>query len=534
MHPSSSSSYKSPSSPPQTTSSTSTSSTSTTSRPIVPSGLSSSTLDRTQTQYERKLARQKQLDMMEAAAAGRVYLPGAVASASGFHMTTTSGGGVGSDVFDDDNLSARSERSSLSRAPDGAIESARRFLWDEDEENIVADSSNTTDPNTAAAVAPLRSAYDQYADRPMGTSQSSTNFFGSLLGIWTPQSYFTNNHEETDTIKAPNIQKRNLAPQRFLSRRQFDAQVEESDEYGDDPYHTNSNRSRVSDCLFSLVRMCNYRRHPRRIILICIGLGLLIFAIVAIVYRAGNNSMTRSNALSSPSGESSSNQVPEIQDQVRYDTLRQIILESQFTSMTTLDMPGTAQNYALRWITDEDPANLLEDDDALLERYALATFYFSTYVYAEIVDAEQEGGSNSSNPNGNPNDNDSINGGWTYMEYWMSEKGICMWFGVSCAPRIKQGVREIHYNENSNVLRLNLTYNNVRGVVPSELSALENLISLDLGSNYLQGKIPTTFATMKALGKSTTVEGMCWKLFYIYTPKFLGSFKFFAKQVKFI
>jgi hypothetical protein len=246
--------------------------------------------------------------------------------------------------------------------------------------------------------------------------------------------------------------------------------------------------------------MCSFQRHPTRFILGWIGFGLFVFAIVAIVHRAGHHdSPSSSSSLSSPKEENSS-KMSEIQDQVRYDALRQIILDSQFTSKTTLDMPGTAQNYALRWLTDEDPANLLEDDDALLERYALATFYFSTYVYAEIVDAEQANDNADSSSN-SPDDNNILTGGWTYMDYWMSEKGICMWFGVSCAPRIKQGVQEVHYNENSNVLRLNLTYNNVRGVVPSELSALENLISLDLGNNYLQGKIPTVFANMKGLRK---------------------------------
>jgi hypothetical protein len=482
-------------------------------RPMVTSALSSSTLDRIQTQYERKLARQKQLDMMEAAAAGRVYLPGAVASASGYRTTTT--GGVklfhGETVGDNDDLSSsRSKRSSLSRTPDGAIELARRFLWDEDEENLAAlnNSKNISSSSSHnASGAASASAYDQYADRPVGSIPSKNHFLGSLLGIWTPQSYFTNQHDEQMNITkaAPNPasinKKRNLAPQRFLSRRQFDAQVEQSDENGNDPFNTsNSGRSKISDCLFTLVHMCSFQRHPTRFILGWIGFGLFVFAIVAIVHRAGHHdSPSSSSSLSSPKEENSS-KMSEIQDQVRYDALRQIILDSQFTSKTTLDMPGTAQNYALRWLTDEDPANLLEDDDALLERYALATFYFSTYVYAEIVDAEQANDNADSSSN-SPDDNNILTGGWTYMDYWMSEKGICMWFGVSCAPRIKQGVQEVHYNENSNVLRLNLTYNNVRGVVPSELSALENLISLDLGNNYLQGKIPTVFANMKGLRK---------------------------------
>jgi hypothetical protein len=129
---------------------------------------------------------------------------------------------------------------------------------------------------------------------------------------------------------------------------------------------------------------------------------------------------------------------------------------------------------------------LAADDDAILQRYALATFYFSTYVYAEIVDSQST---------------EAGGGGWTYGDYWMSEKGICMWFGVSCPPHVKEGIEEVHYNGNSDIIRLNLTDNNMRGIIPSELTALENLVSLDLGNNKLEGTVPPAISGLKQLRK---------------------------------
>ena len=81
---------------------------------------SGSSLEKSQSQFERKQARQKQLEMMEAAASG--------------------------------NVPAAPERSILpgaNNAPAGAIESARRFLWDEDEEDGGATRHNRAYANTS-------------------------------------------------------------------------------------------------------------------------------------------------------------------------------------------------------------------------------------------------------------------------------------------------------------------------------------------------------------------------------------------------
>jgi len=436
------------------------------------------TLDKTQTQYERKVARQKQLDMMEAAAAGQSY--------------------SGENSSDTGSVASKNSRSTDSIAPEGAIESARRFLWDEDEEEYGRQ-------NAAAGAAPthnIASTYEHYAGADQqtnlmggnlstGPGENGSGGFGSRLANSIMGSFFR--PRESDT--ANNV---NLAPRRASANNTFmgDAQPREADEYIEKK-RRGGFITLIGECCMAMLHtflgalaiLCEYLTaclasiNPKLCVMMMValtGVGLFIFAIVAIVHRSKSGGVSDTSGAITYSGG-----LPQIVDQVRYDGIRTTITGSAFTSEKTLDTPGTAQNYALRWLTDEDPGKLQADDDAILQRYALATFYFSTYVYAEIVDS-QNGGSG---------------GGWTYGDYWMSEKGICMWFGVSCPPHLKEGLEEVHYNENSDILRLNLTDNNIRGIVPSELAALENLVSMDLGNNKLEGTVPKAFTELKQLRK---------------------------------
>jgi hypothetical protein len=438
------------------------------------SNMNVSTLDRTQTQYERKLARQKQLDMMEAAAAGQAYAD---------HSSSPS---------DSDSINSRSSKS---HAPEGAIESARRFLWDEEEEAAAANAANHGGGRVMAAA----SAYDMYSDStsqgvnlmgqpiiaPPPTS-STTRGFGSRMAN-TIMGTFRRSHNDEP------VRNVNLAPRR--QSNVFDAQSREADEHMEYKGRRKGILSGIADCCMAMFHVlvgalaimcevmtaCLAKMNPKLCALVfgaLSGIGLFIFSIVAIVHRSKGGGGGSNNAAAN---------LPDIIDELRYTSLRNVIIDSAFTSKNTLDTAGTAQNYALRWLTDEDPATLAIDDDALLQRYALATFYFSTYVYAEIVDTQQNGGGSE--------------GGWTYGDYWMSEKGICMWFGVSCPAHLKEGEEEVHYNENSNVMRLNLTENNIRGVIPSELTALEDLVSLDLSNNMLQGTVPKGVGGFRELRK---------------------------------
>lgn len=417
--------------------------------------MSSMNYDKTQTQIERQKARQKQLDMMEAAASGQTDLPSRPTPTGSTHSHT---------------------------APPDAIDNARRFLWDEDEEDYTKGSGYNT-PSTGGV-------HDNSHMTLMGSGASQAASGGGIAGrvaaIVGSLPRFT-----ARTGLEGEQQPVNLAPRR-QSQWHTDAQSRSADS---EEYMGQSRGgvvSNIGDCCMALIHTvvgffailmecivgCLAEISPKLLALLCggcLGMCLFVFAIVAIVHRtAGGNGTAASGA-------------KPIEDEVRFHSIRNAILESAFTAATHLDAEGTAQNLALRWLTDFDPATLETDDDALLQRYALAVFYFSTYLNAELHDEQTSGV---------PKE-----GGWVKMDNWMSDKGICLWYGVSCPPHLHEGAEVSQYNENSDVLKLNLTDNNVAGTIPSELVALENLQSLDLGKNIITGTLPKAILSLKYMGE---------------------------------
>lgn len=434
--------------------------------------------DRSQSQYERKLARQKQLDMMEAAASGQTYDPPSVDPSPAGSSHGSPGANAGT-------------------PPEGAIESARRFLWDEDEDD--------DEPYNAASGG---GATQQFISGEKHTPGSTPGaFMNRIFGAFRLGGESAN---PADKASASNIAARRT------SLWMSDAQARDSDEFMDEPMKKNSgggamNRfvkqpiarfcSSIGDCMLAifhtivgacailseLCMSCLSGVNPRVALLMLgglVGMILVVFGTVAIISRAIRMHKGHSH-LRPPATPSQG----EIVDTARFNALREIVVASTFSLGPHLDTTGTAQNLALRWLTDDDPAKLEPDDDAILQRYALAVFYFSTYVASEFQDDVAQ----------------VQQGGWKYMDYWMSDKGICLWYGVSCPAHLHEGVQETHYNENSDVIKLNLTDNNIRGTIPSELSALENLKSLDLGKNKLAGSIPKSITKIQTLGTYETV-----------------------------
>ncbi|GAB4036001.1 hypothetical protein GCM10028774_27240 [Spirosoma jeollabukense] len=74
---------------------------------------------------------------------------------------------------------------------------------------------------------------------------------------------------------------------------------------------------------------------------------------------------------------------------------------------------------------------------------------------------------------------------WTNKTGWLTGCSPCGWYGVTCT--------------NGRVTGLNLINNNLVGTLPTSLSALTNLQSLELGANALTGGIPSGIASLTAL-----------------------------------
>ena len=381
-----------------------------------------------------------------------------------------------------------SQQQQQQQPPAGTFENARRFLWDDDDDDFgkgeAGFSAQGTHDNTHRNLMTHNNAGH------VSGAAAGGGFTGRIAAIMGSLPRFTarTGMEEQEPV--------NLAPRRqsmWMVHGDAQERSSESEEYISQPrsrgvvgsicdailavFHTIVG---VCAILMECMTGCLAGLNPKLLAYLCggsIGLGLFIFAIVAIVQRTTGSSSAAAAAAH-----------PLIEDEVRYHSIRNSILESTFTAEQHLDAVGTAQNLALRWLTDFDPAKLDTDHSVLLQRYALAVFYFSTYLNAELHDKQNHG---------------AKEGGWVNLEFWMTEKGICDWYGVSCPPHLHEGAEVVHYNENSDVLKLNLTDNNVAGTIPSELVALENLQSLDLGKNGMTGTLPKSLMQLQLLSKSS-------------------------------
>ena len=417
--------------------------------------MSLNTFDKTQTQYERKMARQKQLDMMEAAASGQISpeaLSGRSSPTSSFRSTSQSGSGS-----------------------DGGVGSARRFLWDADEEEYKNVPSRAF---TGGAE----------ADQTVNLTGKEPQGSGIGFPLFSATTGMEGDHGS------------NIAPRRNQSAWHNDASPsDDAEEYLEDVRFGRQKRgggvvSCIGGCCLGtfhtivgafalLVEFVSSRCTKRSLLMVGILIALVVFSVsIAAVIKNNNED---SGIPPAPEVDNS------VLDPVRFNAIRQVVLESGFSTPENVDTDGTAQNLAIRWLTGDDPANLEADHIAMLQRYALATFFFSTYVATEYQEdqATDDAYHNASN----------FDFEWTYTDNWMTDKGICMWYGVACNPILHEGVKQTVYNGNSDVLHLNLTANNIRGTIPPEIAALENLITLDLGRNNMEGTIPDAIVTMEDL-----------------------------------
>ena len=89
-----------------------------------------------------------------------------------------------------------------------------------------------------------------------------------------------------------------------------------------------------------------------------------------------------------------------------------------------MSAPGTPQNDAFNWIVDNDPDYLCPEDPGLVNRYALAVFYYSTrgdrWMQCRAPPAgnvEAENAANQACPGGNA---------------WLTSGSECEWSWVTC------------------------------------------------------------------------------------------------------
>ena len=143
----------------------------------------------------------------------------------------------------------------------------------------------------------------------------------------------------------------------------------------------------------------------------------------------------------------------------------------------------TAQHHAALWLISNDKRNITPDDSNFLQRYALATFYFST-----VMDKENHyrtwkkcgaAGTKQTQVCGYLSE-------VTSYSRFLSPVSECDWYGITCDPY-------------GNVIRIRIHNNGLHGHIPSEISLLHSLTVVSLSRNYMSGGITSSIGKLKRL-----------------------------------
>jgi len=194
--------------------------------------------------------------------------------------------------------------------------------------------------------------------------------------------------------------------------------------------------------------------------------------------------------------------------QERLDAIENMILTHRLTSKEDLEDGGSKlkksfspQHWAWVWLAQEDPAQLpvvlddtmIIDTEAVLTRYAMATFYFAMNNHHHLHhDSNSSSAKYEATTFNNAKDyfkktdhwrNDTL---WLRSDHWMSEKDICQWYGMDC----EDGRRVVHFNLSHNQLGSGVSQGDDDEYrLPSELRFLSDLRLLDLSNNGITGAL---------------------------------------------
>jgi hypothetical protein len=162
-------------------------------------------------------------------------------------------------------------------------------------------------------------------------------------------------------------------------------------------------------------------------------------------------------------------------DALRSTAIQKILVAADITSQEVFDTTGknSPQNQALRWIAKEDPAKLRTDHLALLDRYILAVFYFSSNTES-----------------------------WGRLDNWMTKAGHCSWHGIQCVARDDESQESgisTTYDASDFITKIELVDNGLDGTIPAEFGKLSNTLTLDLSDNELSGSLPEFHENLRYL-----------------------------------
>ncbi|KAL9184973.1 hypothetical protein ACHAXT_002750 [Thalassiosira profunda] len=297
--------------------------------------------------------------------------------------------------------------------------------------------------------------------------------------------------------------------QRAAKRLSRDNRAVHADSEGDD-FHQRSGLSLPTCCLLH-----------RRAIAATLMIATLLVVLIAIVAPGAKNSRANEGGAVPPWAHPPKGPLGSVsgylneQQREKFDRIKDRILEHGVSHASTLEDESSSQYKALTWLVRDDERQLdvmpLDDEGAqfsagdvdreraLFNRYALAVLWFQT-TDLRIVEQSMTA-SNIEDPFDNavdPLEFTQEDVAWHRSQNWMTGRGLCLWQGVTCHPKEEDGDEK--YDGDFYVSILNLTDNNVKGVVPREVyTGFEKLKALDLSRNGMKGTIGRELGMLKDL-----------------------------------
>lgn len=148
------------------------------------------------------------------------------------------------------------------------------------------------------------------------------------------------------------------------------------------------------------------------------------------------------------------------------------LVSAGLTAEEVLKDKSSPQYHALSWLANVDKTS--KNDPFWKEKYALAVLFYSTSgtsVHKKPI------------------------GGWANQENWMSDQGVCSWYGVEC----EYSESGPTFDGDDYITSIKLSGNYLVGPLPAELKACEKLITLDLSYNSLTGTLPDGLSELAQL-----------------------------------
>lgn len=391
---------------------------------------SPSAIDKSASQYERKLARQRQLEEMEAAASG-----------VGTSMQLDTVGGIS----EDSGLRSRNE-------------TARRFLNDEDEPDLSKKPRAPSSPTKTTA------------------NNTVSSLFGGRNDVLAPTGGLNLMDHTTGVYHEPTRGERLLNTVRawFLggSSKEYDASAADNDFGGMDySYNQSDSKYRGTSYLTAIWQ----DRRKRSIVYIIVAV-LVFFTSLATLKQAVFPS---------------ARVVRQHNNQRFSDGMDLIIRQgiSHAEAFTNYDSP---QYHALRWVSYSDPALMPIDDPAFVHRYVLAVFFYGCFLSFEKQAGKQKPIEDGVRQwEGVPNPGWTRHDHWLTGSGVCQWYGVhCL---PRNATNPKTGDHKIftQYDDNEAPHGIIMRQNHVVGMIPQEFKALDELLDVDLSANKLSGTVPS-------------------------------------------